>query len=203
MKKTDMEKVRYGDNEPGKVVEKTRRAETIRQNTSQHSKSTKTSTGVESTVDKKTAASTKNAKSPAPSAQSTKSKKSTKNTVSSKKESSLGVVESDPDRQNLTVQSEGVQPLQSADGDNLLTTRDFVLHRDHYIGRQSPHDIAFNKSLQDFALQVSCVCALETGGKMNSKEAYLQVRAYWKKLKRSFKNLDLELDEEVERPNAS
>ncbi len=40
-----------------------------------------------------------------------------------------------------------------------------------------------DSELQDFAMQVSMICALEAGGKLNSVEAYKKIKIIFKELK--------------------
>ncbi len=72
---------------------------------------------------------------------------------------------------------------------NQNTREDFILPRYPYRGEFSPEHLAFNANLQEFAARVSLICNLETGGKITSQEAYDQIKALWKELKASKKNL--------------
>ena len=58
-----------------------------------------------------------------------------------------------------------------------------------YRGEFTPEQLTFNSNLQEFAQRVSLICGLETGGKISSAEAYLQIRKLWKDLKASKKAL--------------
>ncbi len=58
-----------------------------------------------------------------------------------------------------------------------------------YRGDFSPENLAFDANLQEFTNRVSIICALETGGKISPQEAYNQIKALWKKLDISRKNL--------------
>ncbi|NET32320.1 MAG: hypothetical protein F6K19_09975 [Cyanothece sp. SIO1E1] len=58
-----------------------------------------------------------------------------------------------------------------------------------YHGEFTPENLAFNANLQEFAQRIGMICALETGGKLSQKEAYDQIKALWKQLKRSKRNL--------------
>lgn len=66
---------------------------------------------------------------------------------------------------------------------------DFLYPRSRYYGQFSPQHLAFNANLQEFSQRISYICALETGGKLTSMEAYLQIRRLWKQLKKSKKDL--------------
>ncbi|MEO0540448.1 MAG: hypothetical protein AAFZ80_06245 [Cyanobacteria bacterium P01_A01_bin.105] len=66
---------------------------------------------------------------------------------------------------------------------------DFISPRYPYRGEFTPEQLAFNANLQEFAARVSLICNLETGGKLSSQNAYDQIKALWKELKASKKNL--------------
>ncbi len=77
----------------------------------------------------------------------------------------------------------------------------FITPRSRYYGEFSPEHLAFNANLQEFAQKVSLICALETGGKIPSQEAYRQIQQLWKDLKLSKKNLlDAELPDHPDAP---
>ncbi len=65
----------------------------------------------------------------------------------------------------------------------------FISPRSPYRGDFTPEQLVFNANLQEFAHRVSLICALETGGKVSSKEAYNQIKQLWKSLKTSKKHL--------------
>ncbi len=65
----------------------------------------------------------------------------------------------------------------------------FLSPRSRYRGEFSPQTLTFNANLQEFAQQVSIICNLETGGKIPSDDAYKRIKALWKALKRSKKEL--------------
>lgn len=67
----------------------------------------------------------------------------------------------------------------------------FLYPLSRYYGQFSPQRLAFNANLQEFSQRVSYICVLETGGKLTSAEAYLQVKQLWKTLKKSKKQLDV------------
>lgn len=66
---------------------------------------------------------------------------------------------------------------------------DFFNPRSKYWGEFTPQNLAFNANLQEFAQKVAIICSLETGGKISSLEAYQEIKALWKDLKVSKKNL--------------
>jgi hypothetical protein len=58
-------------------------------------------------------------------------------------------------------------------------------------------EMLFNANLKEFAIRIGIACNLEAGGKISQLEAYQQIKALWKELKRSRKNLRIsdELEE--------
>lgn len=73
-----------------------------------------------------------------------------------------------------------------------MTDRDeFLYPRSRYYGQVKPENLVFNANLQEFAQRVSFICNLETNGKLSSEEAYNQIKALWKQLKRSKKQLGI------------
>jgi hypothetical protein len=72
-----------------------------------------------------------------------------------------------------------------------MELNNFVNPRYRYRGPDQPEHLLFNASLQEFAQQVSYIAALQTGGKMTTRESYEQIRARWKKLKRTHKKLNI------------
>jgi polyhydroxyalkanoate synthesis regulator phasin len=73
-----------------------------------------------------------------------------------------------------------------------MTNRDeFLYPRSRYYGRVKPENLVFNANLQEFAQRVSIICNLETNGKLSPEEAYTQIQALWKQLKRSKKQLGI------------
>jgi isopropylmalate/homocitrate/citramalate synthase len=73
-----------------------------------------------------------------------------------------------------------------------MSDRDeFLYPRSRYHGRVKPENLVFNANLQEFAQRVSYICNLETAGKLAPEEAYDQIKALWKQLKRSKKQLGI------------
>ena len=66
---------------------------------------------------------------------------------------------------------------------------EFLYPRTRYYGQVKPENLVFNANLQEFAQRISFICNLETNGKISSEEAYNQIKALWKQLKRSKKQL--------------
>jgi len=57
--------------------------------------------------------------------------------------------------------------------------------------RTSPEQMLFDANLREFTSRVAIICGLELGGKISPSEAYRRIRALWKQLKRSKKNLHI------------
>lgn len=66
---------------------------------------------------------------------------------------------------------------------------DFLYPRSRYYGQVKPENLVFNANLQEFAQRVSYICNLETSGKISTEESYQQIKALWKQLKRTKKQL--------------
>ena len=67
----------------------------------------------------------------------------------------------------------------------------FLYPRSRYYGQVKPENLVFNANLQEFATKVSYITCLETSGKLCPDEAYKQMKALWKQLKRSKKELGI------------
>ncbi len=67
----------------------------------------------------------------------------------------------------------------------------FLYPRDRYYGQVKPENLVFNANLQEFYLRVSYITALETNGKLSPEESYSQIKAAWKQLKLSKKQLGI------------
>jgi hypothetical protein len=65
----------------------------------------------------------------------------------------------------------------------------FLYPQSRYYGRFTPQNLAFDANLQEFQNRVSIIVSLESGGKLESAEAYKQIKALWKQLKASKKQL--------------
>ncbi|GJD23602.1 hypothetical protein RIVM261_085580 [Rivularia sp. IAM M-261] len=68
---------------------------------------------------------------------------------------------------------------------------DFLYPRSRYYGQVKPENLVFNANLQEFAQKISFICSLETSGKISPEDAYEQVKALWKQLKRAKKELHI------------
>ncbi len=65
----------------------------------------------------------------------------------------------------------------------------FLCPRARYYEPVKPENLVFNANLQEFAQRVSFISNLETGGKLSPEESYEQIKALWKQLKKSKKQL--------------
>ena len=73
-----------------------------------------------------------------------------------------------------------------------MTDRDeFLYPRSRYYGEFKPEHLIFNSNLQEFAQRVSVICNLQSNGKLTPEEAYAQIKALWKQLKCSKKQLGI------------
>ncbi len=75
------------------------------------------------------------------------------------------------------------------DKSNKQQIDDFLMPRSTYRGEFTPEKLAFDANLQEFAQRVALICALETGGKVSSNDAYGDIKKLWKELKASKKSL--------------
>ncbi|MEH1969350.1 DUF7219 family protein [Nostoc sp.] len=73
----------------------------------------------------------------------------------------------------------------------------FLYPRSRYYGNFKPENLVFNANLQEFAQRISYITCLETGGKLSQEEAYEQIKALWKELKHSKKQLAIGENKEV------
>jgi hypothetical protein len=69
---------------------------------------------------------------------------------------------------------------------------EFLSPRSRYYGSFTPSNLAFNANLQEFAVRVTTICGLETGGKMTPKDAYEEICHLWHQLTDSYKALGVE-----------
>ncbi len=58
-----------------------------------------------------------------------------------------------------------------------------------YYGKFTPENLMFNANLQEFSHRVSIICSLETGGKISSQEAFLEIAELWQQLDQSKREL--------------
>ncbi len=67
----------------------------------------------------------------------------------------------------------------------------YLYPQSQYHGEFKPEKLVFNSNLQEFAQRVSYVCNLETAGKIDTLKAYEQIKALWKQLRKSKKELGI------------
>lgn len=67
----------------------------------------------------------------------------------------------------------------------------FLYPRSQYHGEFTAPNLIFNANLQEFAQRVMILCALQTGGKIDSEEAYKEIKKHYKQLKESKKVLGI------------
>ncbi len=60
-----------------------------------------------------------------------------------------------------------------------------MLPQSRYYGKFTPENLMFNANLQEFSHRISIICALETGGKISSDEAFAQIEELWQQLAQS------------------
>lgn len=70
-------------------------------------------------------------------------------------------------------------------------TFDYLYNKDSYYGQVQPENLVFNANLQEFSRKIGYICSLETGGKIAPEEAYKQIKALWKELQSSKKQLGI------------
>ncbi|BAY83468.1 hypothetical protein NIES267_29570 [Calothrix parasitica NIES-267] len=75
-----------------------------------------------------------------------------------------------------------------------MEKEDFLYPRSRYYGQVKPENLVFNANLQEFAQKVNLICNLETGGKITTIEAYEEIKALWKELKKSKNSLQIDQD---------
>ena len=68
---------------------------------------------------------------------------------------------------------------------------EFLYPHSRYYGNVKPENLVFNANLQEFAQRVNYICNLETGGKLSPEESYKKIKALWKNLKRTKKQLNI------------
>ncbi|BAT55582.1 hypothetical protein NOS3756_45700 [Nostoc sp. NIES-3756] len=72
-----------------------------------------------------------------------------------------------------------------------MNKEDFLYPRGRYYGQVKPENLVFNANLQEFAQKINYICNLETNGKLSPEDAYEQIKALWKQLKRTKKQLQI------------
>ena len=72
-----------------------------------------------------------------------------------------------------------------------MDKHDFLYPRRFYRGDLEPKNVVFNANLQEFSQTVEYIANLQTGGKISTGKAYQQIRAAYKRLKHSKKQLEI------------
>ena len=70
----------------------------------------------------------------------------------------------------------------------MLATK-LMFPQSRYYGKFTPENLMFNSNLQEFSHRISIICALETGGKISSAEAFAQIEDLWQQLARSHREI--------------
>jgi hypothetical protein len=70
-----------------------------------------------------------------------------------------------------------------------LAKENLIYPKAHYRGDFTPERLIFNANLQEFALKVSLITGLHTGGKLSTTQAYEKIHDLWCELKHSKKSL--------------
>ncbi|MBD2163192.1 hypothetical protein H6G04_02125 [Calothrix membranacea FACHB-236] len=73
----------------------------------------------------------------------------------------------------------------------MVNKNDFLYARSRYYGQIKPENLAFNANLQEFSQRITYISNLVTSGKIPSHEAYQHIKALWKGLKLSKKQLKI------------
>jgi hypothetical protein len=90
-----------------------------------------------------------------------------------------------------TDEFELIEPATQKSLENVIKKDKFLFPRSSYQGKFTVENLIFDANLQEFSQKVGYICALETGGKLSSKEAYDEIKALWKQLKKSKKRLGI------------
>ncbi|AFY55025.1 hypothetical protein Riv7116_2517 [Rivularia sp. PCC 7116] len=72
-----------------------------------------------------------------------------------------------------------------------VNKENFLHPLSRYYGQVKPENLVFNANLQEFSQKVGYIVNLQTSGKITSEEAYRRVKALWKTLKYSKKELGI------------
>jgi hypothetical protein len=73
----------------------------------------------------------------------------------------------------------------------VINRSDFIYHRNNYSGTVQPENLLFNANMQEFSQKVGYITSLETAGKISPEESYRRIKALWKELKSSKKQLGI------------
>jgi hypothetical protein len=73
-----------------------------------------------------------------------------------------------------------------------MSEKDRFLYPHHsYHGEFAPETVVFDANLQEFAQKIGYICSLENSGKVEPDEAYRQIKALYKQLKASKRELGI------------
>jgi hypothetical protein len=73
-----------------------------------------------------------------------------------------------------------------------MTEKDRFIYPQHpYRGEFDPQAVVFDANLQEFAQKIGYICTLENSGKIPPAEAYRQIKALYKQLKASKRELGI------------
>ena len=72
-----------------------------------------------------------------------------------------------------------------------MNQSDFLYPKARYRGVVKPENLVFNANLQEFSQRVSYISCLESGGKISPEESYQEIKALWKQLKQSKRQLGI------------
>ena len=73
----------------------------------------------------------------------------------------------------------------------MVSKDDFLYPLSTFRGDFSPEDFVFNANLQEFAMKIGYIVALQTNGKVTSEQAYQDIKKLVKELKISRKELGI------------
>lgn len=82
-----------------------------------------------------------------------------------------------------------IETSELMDEPNQSDKNKFLYPRSRYYGQVKPDNLVFNANLQEFTQKVGYITCLQTNGKLAPEDAYNQIKALWKQLKRSKKQL--------------
>lgn len=71
----------------------------------------------------------------------------------------------------------------------------FLYPYNRYQGEFDPSAVVFDANLQEFAQKVTYLCSLENGGNLSQGDAYNQIKALWKQLRQSKRELGIDNSE--------
>lgn len=66
-----------------------------------------------------------------------------------------------------------------------MTENDFLYSRKRYYAQARTEDLIFSSKLKQFSELIYVICALQRYGKMDTEEAYEEIKMLWNSLKRT------------------